>query len=101
MAPTHLALARADRLIAAARLVIVLFTILAVWLDPDFAGGRTRLALASVAAVFALYAVALAVATGWRLMSRRARLIVHITDFLMYAILVQQTSGSVMFLMFW
>jgi len=101
MAPNYLPLARADRLIAAARLVIVMFTVLAVWLDPELAGARTKVVLVSAAVIFAFYAVALAFVSGWRLMTDRARLVVHVTDFLMYAILVVLTQGPVVFLIFW
>jgi signal transduction histidine kinase len=101
MPSNYLPLARADRLIAAARLVIALFTMLAVWLDPDLSGGQTQIVLVTVAIIFAVYAVTLAAVAGRALLSDRARLTVHILDFLVYSILIDLTQAPVVFFVFW
>jgi signal transduction histidine kinase len=101
MPASYLPQARADRLIAAARLVIALFTMLAVWLDPDLGSGRMRLLLAAAAVIFALYAIGLALVAGRALLSDRARLSIHVLDFLVYSVLIELTQAPFVFFIFW
>src|SRR5438067_4328446 len=101
MPASYLPQARADRLIAAARLVIALFTMLAVWLDPDLGSGRMRLLLAAAAVIFALYAIGLASVAGRALLSDRARLSIHVLDFLVYSVLIELTQAPFVFFIFW
>ena len=98
---TYLPRARADRLIGVARVVLALFTLLAASLDPDLSAGPLRRALTAVALVFAAYAILLAVLSTRTAISDRARLIVHIADFLLYSILIDLTQAPVVFFVFW
>jgi signal transduction histidine kinase len=101
MPASYLPQARADRLIAAARLVIAVFTMLAVRLDPDLGSGRMRLLLAAAAVIFALYAIGLASVAGRALLSDRARLSIHVLDFLVYSVLIELTQAPFVFFIFW
>jgi len=100
MESSHLPQARADRLIAMARLVIALFTLLAVWLDPLLAG-RSRLVIFGVAIAFALYAVIVAIMAVRLVMTNRGRVIAHVAEFLLYSVLIQHTQTPVVFYIFW
>lgn len=101
MEPKHLPQARADRLIAMARMVLAMFTLLAVWLDPELSSGRFHHWWQSVAVVFALYAILLGAASTRALFTDRSRLFIHIFDFLLYAALIELTQAPAVFFVFW
>ena len=100
MQSSYLPQARADRLIAMARLVIAIFTLLAVWLDPG-SQGPLRSLVSAVAIAFALYAIVIAAAATRLMMSNRTRLIAHVVEFLFYLALIQHTQAPVVFFVFW
>src|ERR1043165_3706824 len=100
MQSSYLPQARADRLIAMARLVIAIFTLLAVWLDPG-SQGPLRSFVSAVAIAFALYAVVVAATASRLLMTDRARVIAHVVEFLFYLALIQHTQAPVVFFVFW
>ena len=98
---SYLPQARSDRLIAMARLVIALFTLLALWLDPELSIAALRPVLMRVAVVFTIYAIVFAFLSTRFLMTDRARLIIHIADFLLYSVLIDLTQAPVVFFVFW
>jgi len=98
---SYLPQARSDRLIAMARLIIALFTLLAHWLDPELSIAALRPVLMRVAVVFMIYAIVFAFLSTRFLMTDRARLIIHIADFLLYSVLIDLTQAPVVFFVFW
>jgi signal transduction histidine kinase len=86
--------ARGERLIATGRIMLALFTAVVVYVDPDVS--RSQLRLLPMAAAFAAYAVILTI-IGWRLpmVAMRARLGVHVVDFLLFSLFIELTHASV------
>lgn len=78
---------RAERLIAAGRLVLVACALLSVWLEPQPPGGTAR-ELAFLLSAYALYAALVAVYL-WRTHSPpgRSRLATHLVDLAFFALL--------------
>jgi signal transduction histidine kinase len=85
--------ARGERLIGTGRVLLALFTLAVVYLDPDVA--PPQLHLAPIAVAFAVYAVVLAL-IGWRapLVAVRGRLAVHVIDFLLFSMFIELSHAS-------
>jgi len=85
--------ARIGRLIAVCRVVLALFAVVAVWIDPDMAG-LTETARLSVLPVV-VYAVAL-LGLAWRSTAPtlRFRVVIHCADFGLYTWMVFITRGA-------
>jgi signal transduction histidine kinase len=86
---------RAERLIATGRLLLVLFALMVLYIDPEVAAVRAS-RLAPLAVIFGGYGVALAV-LAWRIPLRVAelRLVIHAIDFTLFALAIQFTHASV------
>jgi signal transduction histidine kinase len=86
--------ARGERLIATGRLILALFALIVVELDPDIAGASSR--VLPLAGVFAVYAVALGI-VAWRspMTTTRARFALHAMDFLLFSLFIYLTHASV------
>jgi signal transduction histidine kinase len=86
---------RAERVIAVGRLALALFASVAVLLDPDME--RTRSAdVRGVAGVFALYAMGVAlVAWRWPDLAARARVVLHVTDLVLFSVFIGFTQAAV------
>jgi len=101
MTGMYLPQARADRLIATARVVIALFTLLALRIDPGMAVTPFRRFLPLTAALFTIYAVVLFVVAVRVPLSSRSRLLIHVADFVLYSVLIDITKAPVGFFVFW
>lgn len=97
----YLPQARADRLIAAARMVIALFTLLALRVDPGMAVTALRRFLPLTATIFTIYSLVLLIVAIRVPLSSRSRLVIHLADFLLYSILIDPTKAPVGFFVFW
>jgi signal transduction histidine kinase len=86
--------ARGERLIATGRLLLALFALLVIFVDPDIAAGSAR--LIGVGALFTAYALVAGV-LAWRspMITARARFALHAIDFLLFSGLIELTHASV------
>jgi signal transduction histidine kinase len=84
---------RGERLIATGRVLLALFTLAVVYLDPDVGFPRRLL---PIAAAFAVYAVLLSLFC-WRapMIAVRGRLAVHVIDFLVFSLFIELSHASV------
>ena len=84
--------ARGERLIATGRVMLAVFTMAVVYLDPDVSQRR----LLPIAIGFAAYALILAL-LGWRapMLVVRGRVAVHVIDFLIFSVFIELTHASV------
>jgi hypothetical protein len=84
---------RAERLIATSRVVLALFSLLAVWLDPHTSGTQAR---ATYFLLLAYVSYALIVASvAWLAHGRIVRLglVTHVLDLLFFSLLIYLTEG--------
>ncbi len=86
--------ARGERIIATGRVMLAIFTTLVVYVDPDVSDSQLR--LLPITAGFAVYAILVGL-VGWRapVVAVRARLLVHIVDFLLFSTFIELTHASV------
>jgi signal transduction histidine kinase len=84
---------RGERLIATGRVLLALFTLAVVYLDPDLGSPRR---LIPIAAGFVVYALVLAL-LGWRapMVAVRGRVAVHVIDFLVFSLFIELSHASV------
>src|ERR1051325_10609526 len=85
---------RADRLISASRLLLAIFALVAVQIDPDLFRANPRDATI-VLAFYALYAAALAVVNfRFNIESQALRLTFLLVDFAIYSVIVAVSRGA-------
>lgn len=86
--------ARGERLIATGRVMLALFAMAVVYLDPDVA--TLQLRMLRIAIGFTAYALILAL-VGWRapMIAMRGRVAVHVIDFLLFSLFIELTHASV------
>jgi hypothetical protein len=84
---------RAERPIAAGRVFLAGFALIAIWLEPSEPAGYARITHA-VLVVYLGYAIALAlVAWRFRLPWGRAGIVVHVFDLLAFIVIIFLTHG--------
>jgi signal transduction histidine kinase len=86
-------LGRAERLIAAGRVVLAASSLLAVWLDPSEPAKHAQIAYLLLVS-YLVYSVAIAVLVGqWESSRRALRLPTHAFDLLLFSLIVYFTAG--------
>ena len=86
--------ARVGRLIAASRVVLAAFAVVAVFVDPDM-GGITKSARLGVVPVLLYAFVVLAIVWNMPEPSRLFLIITHLLDFALYTVMIFLTRGAV------
>ena len=86
--------ARVGRLIAASRVVLAAFAVVAVFVDPDM-GGITESARLGVVPVLLYAFVVLAIVWNMPEPSRLFLIITHLLDFALYTVMIFLTRGAV------
>lgn len=86
---------RAERLIAAGRLVLAIFSLVAIWSDPA-TPSRWQGTTYTLLTAYAVYALAAALVSMRRpLLSNRARVISHVFDLVLFSAFIVLTEGPV------
>lgn len=93
MEPLYSPQSRAERLIAAGRVVLAIFSLFAVWLDPAEPAKYADIAY-SLLAAYVVYAAAIALLVWrWDAPSHRVALVTHVFDLIFFSLFIYFTWG--------